>query len=137
MPTKDPVKLKAKKQRWYQKNRKRILASNASSKASRIRDGHLRRKFGFGIEAWEKEFDAQGRKCAACGAKESGSKYGWHTDHDHRTKHFRGILCRPCNIALGLVDDEVEHLRVIIAYLEKTSWQQPKQNSQEVPFKTV
>ena len=71
MPTKDPVKLKAKKQRWYQKNRKRILASNASSKASRIRDGHLRRKFGFGIEAWEKEFDAQGRKCAACGAKES------------------------------------------------------------------
>jgi hypothetical protein len=120
MPTKDPEKLRAKKSRWYRKNRTRILTANSSSKARKIRSSHLYRKFGLTLEAWEKEFEAQGKRCAACGTFDSGSKYGWHTDHDHRTNQFRGILCRSCNIALGLVSDNIEHLRVLIAYLEKT-----------------
>lgn len=121
MPTTNPEKLKAKRHRWYVKYRDQILDANATTKADQIRNAHLVRKFGLTLEQWEKKFDEQGRKCASCPATESGSRYGWHTDHDHKTGRFRGILCRACNIALGLVEDDVEHLKFLIAYLERTS----------------
>lgn len=121
MPTKDPIKLKAKKVRWYQKNKERILIANSTEKAYKIRSAHLKRKFGMTAEEWDKEFDKQGRVCACCGSDQSGSRhrYGWHTDHDHATGKFRAILCRPCNVALGLVDDRTERLRALIVYLER------------------
>ncbi len=27
-------------------------------------------------------------------------------DHDHKTKVFRGLLCRNCNMAMGFIDDD-------------------------------
>lgn len=120
MPTIDPDKLKAKRSRWYQKNKERILHANANEKADQVRNNHLKRKFGLTLDEWNKEFEKQGRKCASCGAIHPGSQYGWHTDHDHATGKFRGILCRACNIALGLVDDNLEHLQCLIRYLTRT-----------------
>lgn len=38
-------------------------------------------------------------------------------DHDHRTGVFRGILCRPCNRALGLLKDSPEILERALPYL--------------------
>jgi len=40
-------------------------------------------------------------------------------DHDHQTGKFRGWLCMKCNIALGLVNDDIELLKKMIAYLQK------------------
>lgn len=41
-----------------------------------------------------------------------------HIDHDHRTDAVRGLICRDCNTALGCVDDDVDHLRALIRYLD-------------------
>lgn len=38
-------------------------------------------------------------------------------DHDHETKVVRGLLCRPCNHALGLFGDDVGGLQRAISYL--------------------
>ena len=40
-------------------------------------------------------------------------------DHDHITGKFRGWICRKCNTALGMVNDDKELLLKLVAYLEK------------------
>jgi hypothetical protein len=52
--------------------------------------------------------------CEICG----GTKGGILFDHCHQRGHFRGWICTNCNNALGMVNDDVEHLRRLIAYLE-------------------
>jgi hypothetical protein len=39
-------------------------------------------------------------------------------DHDHATRQVRGMLCRPCNTALGCVQDDPALLRKLAEYLE-------------------
>jgi hypothetical protein len=40
-------------------------------------------------------------------------------DHCHTTSNFRGWICNACNLALGHVGDDPDHLRKLIAYLER------------------
>ena len=39
-------------------------------------------------------------------------------DHDHKTGRQRGVICHKCNLALGLVGDNPELLRLLADYLE-------------------
>jgi hypothetical protein len=75
-------------------------------------------RYGITMEQRDQEFEKQGRKCAVCGSLTPRVKSGkWHTDHDHKTAKFRGVLCQPCNTALGSVKDDVAVLQSMIAYL--------------------
>jgi len=40
-------------------------------------------------------------------------------DHCHSTKKVRGILCRPCNVSLGLMKEDTDRLHRAIQYLQK------------------
>lgn len=40
-------------------------------------------------------------------------------DHCHKTGKIRGLLCRPCNSALGFFRDNVENMQIAITYLQK------------------
>ncbi len=42
-----------------------------------------------------------------------------HTDHNHRTGKIRGILCRNCNMALGMLEDKPQKLTGLFDYLKK------------------
>jgi Recombination endonuclease VII len=67
------------------------------------------------------EYDAilaeQGGVCAACQAPPSSQRL--QVDHCHRSGKRRGLLCGYCNRALAQVDDSIERLRLLIAYLER------------------
>ena len=39
-------------------------------------------------------------------------------DHDHQDGHLRGFICHRCNMALGLMADDVDRLRKAADYLE-------------------
>lgn len=39
-------------------------------------------------------------------------------DHCHQTNQVRGLLCGPCNRALGLLKDNIGNLERAIAYLD-------------------
>lgn len=84
------------------------------------------RIYGLTPERWESIFNLQGRKCAGCGTTEP--KIGqWTIDHDHACcpeickscgECVRGILCHPCNRALGLLGDRKTVLLNMAGYLE-------------------
>jgi len=57
--------------------------------------------------------------CDACGGPPDPKK-GLHFDHCHTYGHFRGWLCRECNLALGNVRDDANRLLKLVAYLKRT-----------------
>jgi hypothetical protein len=40
-------------------------------------------------------------------------------DHNHKTGKFRGWLCYKCNLALGMTNESIEILTLIIKYIQK------------------
>ena len=69
--------------------------------------------------------EQQGGVCAICGRSDSGSKRGWHVDHDHEASEragrivVRAILCHHCNTGLGLFGDSPARLRAAAVYIEQ------------------
>ena len=55
--------------------------------------------------------------CAICNQTEPDRKLC--IDHDHVTGKVRGLLCNPCNTALGLFKDNLTHLQRAIDYLSR------------------
>lgn len=54
--------------------------------------------------------------CAICGRAVSGRRKV--LDHDHTTGQPRGILCRKCNLVMGLAGDDSVLLRFMAEYLD-------------------
>ena len=87
------------------------------------REGNLRRKYGIGLSEYKRLFDKQDGKCLCCYecggdiTNAQDSRRVLVVDHDHGTKKVRGLLCRDCNLAIGIVDENVTTLRRIIDYL--------------------
>jgi hypothetical protein len=90
---------------YYQKNKEK--------RKSQDRERH----YGVTQEMFDFVFYAQGRICGICESNTPGGKGGWHTDHDHTTGQFRGVLCCTCN-ALVSEKNTPEILQKAIEYLE-------------------
>jgi hypothetical protein len=57
----------------------------------------------------------QDGKCATC-----GDMVELKIDHNHSTGDVRGLLCEKCNAALGMARDNVNILKHMIEYLERS-----------------
>ena len=70
------------------------------------------RKRGKALGWLARRLAAQGGGCAMCGTaappRTRSNPDGWHVDHDHATGRVRGILCQPCNTALGHIEAKVD-----------------------------
>jgi hypothetical protein len=95
-----------KKQREFQARNRADPEKNEKIKARKRADGA-----GLTPDQWNAMFDAQGCRCAICGSASPGSKNGWNTDHCHKTKRVRFILCAHCNRGLGAFKDNPEIMR--------------------------
>lgn len=78
-----------------------------------IRRAQLKR-YGITEEQFASMLESQRGACAIC-RKTPG--YTLHIDHCHETEKFRGLLCRPCNTAIGQLGDSRESLTAVVAYL--------------------
>ncbi len=58
--------------------------------------------------------------CAIC-KEPPGNEERLAVDHDHQTGEVRGLLCKPCNLAIGLMKDKVDRLASAIIYLEEAN----------------
>lgn len=60
-----------------------------------------------------------GHRCEVCGLQGAPSPgRRLHIDHCHTTGRFRGLLCSPCNRALGLVEDDTDRVLKLAKYLK-------------------
>lgn len=95
------------------------FSPNGNSFAARCRPCarhyHLAHKYGMSPEDYRRMHDAQGGTCAICHSE--GNRQGLCVDHSHRTGRVRGLLCGPCNAAIGLMKDSEERLRAAASYL--------------------
>ena len=96
-------------ERWKSSGYKRDKA--------KIRDYWLKHKYGISHSIFLRLLEEQNNKCAICDNTEHSS-YNWHVDHCHTTGKVRGILCGPCNQAIGLFKENKETLQKAISYLE-------------------
>lgn len=84
---------------------------------------HLMHKHGTRIEQYVEAWHRQEGKCAnpRCGAayplELDDHRKGLHVDHNHATGFFRGLLCPGCNVALGMIGEDVERLLGLVEYL--------------------
>ena len=82
----------------------------------------MRKRYGIELEEYQALYEAQGGKCAICRVPVDdlgGPKKHrlLHIDHDHATGVVRGLLCNPCNRALGFLRDDPEIALAAAEYL--------------------
>lgn len=86
----------------------------------RQRRTNLKRLYGISEHDYDEMLREQDGKCASCRSADPRHNSGrFVVDHDHRTGEIRGLLCGPCNIILGLAQDDVAVLAAAITYLTK------------------
>jgi hypothetical protein len=88
-------------------------------------DKDMQRKYGIGLLEYSQMFMAQNGKCAICdsdyGGHRNGEQKALAVDHCHTTNKVRGLLCEPCNQAIGKLQDSPKICRKAADYLEKHS----------------
>lgn len=94
-----------------QRRRQDLLAADPEHYAHR----HRQRFHGLSRQDYERMVGSQKGRCAVCFRKRKLV-----VDHNHDTGRVRGLLCSPCNSALGMVNDDPVWVRNLSAYLEST-----------------
>lgn len=74
------------------------------------------RKHSLTMEQYEQMAVSQGYACAICHQVPDHRLF---IDHNHSTSQVRGLLCRSCNTAIGLLKDNAQFLASAITYLTK------------------
>ncbi len=79
------------------------------------RNNHLKKMYGIDQKDYDEILEKQNGVCAVCGKKDAPLC----VDHNHISGKVRGILCRKCNSAIGLLQDDKEIVKRAFEYLEK------------------
>lgn len=75
------------------------------------------RQFGLSRADWWAMLEACGRACTACRAPFTDSA-SVAVDHCHAGGQVRGLLCRSCNTALGLLKEDRRRLLGLLGYID-------------------
>lgn len=81
----------------------------------------LKKKYNMSIDDYINLLKLQDNKCKICGANLSvhGPDNKAYVDHNHFTGKIRGLLCRNCNLGIGLFNDNPISLINASKYLEE------------------
>lgn len=105
---------------YYYKNRETILIkSKKLSKDNKYtrKEYDMKRSYNLDLEGYSKIFDEQEGRCKICNKYYTESQQGLVIDHNHETGEIRGLLCSKCNLALGLINENIHTLQNMIKYL--------------------
>ena len=125
----NPERVRANVKRWQRKNRPQLRAyAKAWRKTwapeyrekvlAAQRAAAFKRRYDLTQEQYEVMLQNQDGHCALCPSTPSQERYNrLNVDHDHQTDRLRGLLCTPCNHALGILGDNEEGLVKALAYV--------------------
>ena len=87
-----------------------------------VRSRYLKRNYGISLEDYERIIAEQNYSCAICKTTEAGGKFNKRfMINKDSSGSVRGLLCKHCNDALKLVDNNPHTLESMIKYLHKTN----------------
>jgi hypothetical protein len=89
----------------YREFGKRTRTVHREKFRAAIRRWNLKNKFGITVEQYDAMLAAQGGLCALCHRHERTKAKRLAVDHDHATGAVRGLLCGPCNVVLGYIEN--------------------------------
>lgn len=132
-----PERVKARWHKWYAVNKDKRNATRRaglertprqpktlSEKRQIAIDKSRLAKYGVSPELYKALHGHQHGLCAVCQKPEvAKSAFGPETrelcvDHNHTTQQVRALLCSKCNMAIGLIGEDILILRAMIQYLE-------------------
>lgn len=97
--------------RWRIDNREHYLASKRAYR-TRVR---------YGLVDRAAYIEQQGATCGVCGTDEQGGRHNdWVIDHDHKSGQVRGILCSADNLAIGILNEDVERFHAAACHMLKS-----------------
>jgi hypothetical protein len=114
---------RARHARYRANNHETVIArtkawhKSPAGKAHQARQ-NLKNKHGLTIAEFFELVRLHDNRCDIC-RKEFSKARKPHIDHDHETGQRRGLLCRGCNFAIGLLEDDPELLMAAAKYLTK------------------
>lgn len=107
--------------KWHSENKGRQNAlsrgrysKNRVSVLEKQREKYIKNTFGISVNKYDSYFE--NAVCSICGIDSSLV-----LDHCHETGKIRGVLCRACNMALGLLGDNINGLRKAVEYLNENN----------------
>lgn len=83
----------------------------------RARDKEYQRKYGITLAHYDEMLKAQQGVCAIC-ATSCDTGMNLAVDHCHNTKKVRGLLCKNCNTAIGLLKEDTDTMNKAINYIK-------------------
>jgi hypothetical protein len=126
---KEKINAQIKKYRMENKEKlaqsQNIWKSKNPEKVKKYQRATNLKKFGISLQDYEKKFEEQKGLCAICKKPETFihsrtkkiAKLA--VDHCHSTGKTRGLLCKNCNIALGLFKDDQFSILSALNYLKE------------------
>lgn len=108
----DPLRYRERNNQWKQENGARYRELQKRH--------YLKSKYGLTQDQYDTLFEQQGGRCAIC--RKEGKRVNGigplEIDHDHTTGAVRGLLCRSCNMGIGIFCDDTDWMRAAITYIE-------------------
>lgn len=102
--------------------------NNRDKLRAAYRKNDLKKNFDISIDEYEIMEKKQNGLCAICGLPETAKRKGVTrnlcVDHNHNTGKIRGLLCRNCNTAIGMLEVDnfgIMNLQTAIKYLQKVA----------------
>ena len=91
--------------------------SNPERFRKNARTHRLKKAYGLSRSEYETMLKQQGGLCAIC--RDPTRSHTLAVDHDHSSGTIRGLLCQPCNRALGFLRDDPDLMTAALAYLRR------------------
>lgn len=96
-----------KNKKWFKENKKKAQAFSLKSK--------LKNRYNMTVEQYHTLLINQDGRCKICSKRQARRSLA--VDHCHSTNVVRGLLCDKCNMALGLIHDNLDILDGMKQYL--------------------
>jgi hypothetical protein len=114
----NPEKVKNTIRKWQKNNPDKVNTVNSNwrkNNPEKAKEADLKKNFGITLAQYNEMCKKQNHKCAICNQPETslatnGKVKALSVDHDHKNGKIRGLLCKACNCAIGLLKDNNELL---------------------------
>jgi hypothetical protein len=122
------VCIKLQRNGKYKRNKSKFKKRSAdwkSKNVDKVQEGNLRDKHGVSYQWYQETLNTQKECCAICKKHKSlnvkdarnNKVRNLAVDHNHTTNQIRGLLCYGCNLALGMLKDNIESAQNLVEYL--------------------